>query len=87
MPRLSHISPYFATSPSRRPIWALNSSNEAKGEIVLNTAARPLKKKKADRIIGAIMLAYHSAKHIAKTEEEREDKFYQLLKRILGDLV
>ena len=61
--------------------------NEDKGEIVLNTAARPLKKKKADMIIGSIMLAYHTAKRTTKTEEQRDEKFYQLVKEILGELV
>jgi len=61
--------------------------DENKGEIVLNTASRPLKRKKADRIIGAVMLAYHSAKRIAQTEEEQDERFYQLIKRVLGELV
>jgi len=61
--------------------------HEDRGEIILNTAARPLKKKKADRIIGAVMLAYHAAKRTTETEEERDNKFYQLVKEILGELV
>lgn len=61
--------------------------DEEKGEIILNTAARPLRKKRADRIIGAVMLAYHGAKRATKTEEERDEKFYQLLKEIVGELL
>jgi len=61
--------------------------DEDKGEIILNTAARPLKKKKADMIIRDVMLAYHAVKHTAETEEERENQFYQLVKKIIGELV
>jgi hypothetical protein len=66
------------------PIVAVD---EDEGEIILNTAARPLKRKRADKIIGAIMLAYHSAKCMTETEEEQDDRFYQLVKKILGELV
>jgi len=61
--------------------------NEHKGEIILNTASHPLKKRKANMIIGSIMLAYHTAKRTTKTEKERDEKFYQLVKEILDDLV
>lgn len=61
--------------------------HEDKGEIILNTASRPLRKKKGDMIIRAIMLAYHSAKRLAETEEEQDSKFYQLVKEILRELV
>ena len=61
--------------------------DEDKGEIILNTAARPLKKKKADMIIRNVMLAYHTTKRITETEEERDNKFYQLVKEIIGELV
>lgn len=61
--------------------------NEDKGEIILNTTSRPLKKKKANTITGSIMLAYHTAKHTSKTEKEREEKFYQLVKKVLDKLV
>lgn len=61
--------------------------HEDKGEIILNTASRPLRKKKGDMIIRAIMLAYHSAKRLTETEEEQDDKFYQLVKEILRELV
>lgn len=61
--------------------------DEDKGEIILNTASRPLRKKKGDMIIRAIMLAYHSAKRLAETEEEQDDKFYQLVKKVLKELV
>lgn len=61
--------------------------NEEQGEIILNTAARPLRRKRVDRIIGAVMLAYQTAKRTTETEEERDDRFYELLKEILGGLV
>jgi len=61
--------------------------DENKMEIVLNTSSRPLKKKKADMIIRSIMLAYHTAKSITKTEKERDEKFLELAKEILDELV
>ncbi len=61
--------------------------DEDEGEIILNTAARPLKKKKADMIIRNVMLAYHTTKRITETEEESDNKFYQLVKEIIGELV
>jgi hypothetical protein len=61
--------------------------NENKGEIILNTSSRPLKRKKADMIIRSIMLAYHTAERTTRTEEERGEKFYQLVIEILGDLL
>ena len=57
------------------------------GEIILNTALRPVGRKKADVIIGNAMLAYHSAKLTGETEKERDDRFYQLIKEIIGKLV
>ena len=66
------------------PIVAVNKD---KGEIVLNLASRPLRKKQGDRVVRAIMLAYHSARHLAETEEERERRFYQLVKEVLKELV
>lgn len=61
--------------------------NEDKGKIILNTAARPLKKKKADMIIRAVELAYQIAKHTAKTDEERDNLFSQLIKEIFTELI
>ena len=61
--------------------------NEDRGEIILNTAARPLKKKKADMIIGAVELAYQIAKHTAKTGEERDKLFSQLIREIFAELL
>lgn len=61
--------------------------DDEKGEIILNTTARPLKKTKADMIIRNVMVAYHTAKRITETEEERDNKFYQLVKEIIGELV
>ncbi len=61
--------------------------NEDKGEIILNTASRPLKKKKADMVIQSVEVAYFVAKHMARTEKDRHDKFYQLIKEILSELI
>jgi len=61
--------------------------DENKGEIILNTAARPLKKNKANIVIRAIMVGYHVAKHTTRTREEQDDKFYELVKDILGRLL
>jgi hypothetical protein len=61
--------------------------DENKGEIVLNTASRPLNREKVNRIIRAVMLAYHSAKRITQTEEEQDERFYQLIKKVLKELV
>lgn len=58
-----------------------------KGEIILNTASRPLKKKKADMLVRAVLLAYQIAKHIAKTEEERDQLFSELVKAVFAELV
>jgi len=62
------------------------SVDEGKGEIVLNTASRPLRKKKADTILRHAILAYHISRKIAKTEEEQYDIFYRLIKDILREL-
>lgn len=61
--------------------------HEESGEIILNTALRPVRRKKADVVTENAMLAYHSAKLTGGTEEERDDRFYQLIKEIIGKLV
>jgi len=58
-----------------------------KGEIVLNRASRPLKKKKANVIIQAVELAYHVANETAKNEKDRHDTFYQFLRAMMDKLV
>ncbi len=63
------------------------SVDEKNGEIILNTASRPLKKKKADAILRHIVLAYHISRRMAKTEEEQYKIFYRLIKEILSDLL
>ncbi|MCK4405800.1 MAG: ATP-binding protein [Hadesarchaea archaeon] len=60
--------------------------DKGRGVIILNKSARPLKRKKPDMIIRAVMLAYHIAKHTTKNEVEREVKFRQLVGAILGEL-
>lgn len=61
--------------------------NEKKGEIILNIAARPLGRKKANSLLRSIMLAYHMSKLTTETEEKRDEKFYQLVKEILDEVV
>lgn len=60
--------------------------DDAKGEIILNKSARPLRKKKANRILGAVMLAYHAAQRTTGTGEKPDEAFYELLKAILAKL-
>ena len=62
------------------------SVDERKGEIILNTASRPLRKKKADAILRHVILAYHISREMAKTDEEQYDIFYRLIKDILREL-
>jgi hypothetical protein len=61
--------------------------NEDKGEVILNTAAKPLRKKKANTIIRHVSSAYYIAKTMAESEDEEWDIFYNLIKEILGELV
>lgn len=58
-----------------------------KGKIILNTAARPLKKKKADMIIRVVELAYHISKHASKTDKGRDKMFSRLIKEIFAKLI
>lgn len=61
--------------------------DEATGEVILNTTAKPLKRKKANTIIRYISSAYYISKIMAKSEDEQWDIFYNLIKQILGELV
>ncbi|MCK4830038.1 hypothetical protein KA005_80710, partial [bacterium] len=61
--------------------------DEDRGKIILNTAARPLKRKKPDMIIRAVELAYQIAKHTAKTDDERDELFFELIKEIFAELI
>lgn len=61
--------------------------NKDKGEIILNTASRPLKKKKANMILQNVELAYRIAENTAETEKERHDIFYKIIEEILDELV
>lgn len=61
--------------------------DEDKGEVILNTGAKPLKKKKANTIIRHVSSAYHISKTMAKSEDEQWDTFYDLIKQILGALL
>ena len=61
--------------------------DDIKGEVILNTAAKPLRKKKANTIIRHVSAAYHISRNMAKTEDEQWDIFYDLVKQILDELV
>ncbi len=61
--------------------------DEARREIIINSASRPLKKKKADTVIRAVMLAYHAASTTAKKGPDRDAAFYELLKKSLRELL
>lgn len=61
--------------------------NKTKGEIILNTSQQPLNKKKANDIMGSVMIAYHAVKNISEGVEEQEAHFYKLIKRILDTLI
>jgi len=52
-------------------------------KIILNIS----KNKKIDAIIKAVMVAYYTAILTSNTEEQRDRKFHDLVKRILGELV
>jgi hypothetical protein len=60
--------------------------NKIKKRLVLNTAIRPVKRKKADNLIGYVSLAYQVAKHTSRTEKERYDSFYNLVKEIIKNI-
>jgi hypothetical protein len=61
--------------------------DDKKGNVILNIDAKPLKKKKANQIIGAMMIAYQTAREIYKNEKEREKYFFEIARKILGELV
>lgn len=61
--------------------------DERAGQIIVNTSARPLRRKKVDNIIRGVMLAYHTAKRMGKGGQELDDRFYHILKDILGELL
>lgn len=63
-----------------RPLIVFDKINK---RLVLNTAIRPVKKKKADNLIRYVSLAYYVAKYTSRTEKERYDNFYNLIKEIL----
>ncbi|HEY55131.1 MAG TPA: hypothetical protein G4N91_02475 [Dehalococcoidia bacterium] len=63
-----------------RPLIVIDKINK---RLVLNTAIRPVKKKKADNLIRYVSLAYHVAKYISKTENERYDNFYNIIREML----
>ncbi len=60
--------------------------DEEKGQIILNTGARPLRKKKGDRLLAAVMLAYHASQQTAETDADRADAFYEAVRDVLAEL-
>jgi hypothetical protein len=65
---------------TNRPLIVFDKINK---RLVLNTAIRPVKRKKADNLIRYVSLAYQVAKYTSRTERERYDNFYSLIKEIL----
>jgi len=61
--------------------------NKERGQIILNTSSRPLKKKKANMLIGVVELAYQIAKHATKTDESRDRLFSELIRNIFTELI
>ena len=61
--------------------------DDKKRKIILNTALRPLKRKKSNIVLQSVELAYHIALHMAKNEKDRHDIFYALVKEISDRLV
>ncbi len=61
--------------------------DEEKSQIIINTAAKPLRKKKARQVLSAAMVAYHTALRTAKGQVQQREAFYDLLRRILDELV
>ena len=58
------------------------------GQIILNTSSRPSKKKKNNSIIQSIEIAYYISRELHKNDEEaRHEKFLQLIKRILDEVL
>lgn len=55
-----------------------------KGQIVLNSSARRLSKRKATTIMQAVDVAYHLAMRTGADEEDRHTIFQELLKQILS---
>ncbi|MCK4375338.1 MAG: hypothetical protein KAX19_08415, partial [Candidatus Brocadiae bacterium] len=56
------------------------------GQIVLNTAARPVRRKKPDMLIRAVELAYHVSEKSGRTKAERHQIFLKLITDILSEL-
>ncbi len=61
--------------------------NKKKGEIILNRASHPLRKKKANLILEMVEVAYRIAENTAETEKEHHEIFYNILKETLDQLV
>jgi len=68
----------------KKPVVTID---EKKGEVILNIDSRPLKKKKADMIFKHVILAYYISRQIARTKQEQNTMFYNLLKAIVGKLI
>jgi len=61
--------------------------NKSNGEIILNTAAHPIRSKTGRMYIENIELVYQVAKHIAKTSEERDVLFSKIIKKVFDKLI
>jgi hypothetical protein len=60
------------------------SFNKNKHQIILNISARTFKSKKANTLIQAIEVAYHTALATSKDEEERHHIFFNLVKEAIS---
>jgi hypothetical protein len=61
--------------------------NKSNGEIILNTAARPMRSKTGSTYIENIELVYQVAKHIAETDKERDVLFSKIIKKVFDKLI
>ena len=49
----------------------------------INTAVRPVKRKRIDNLIRFVVLAYYISRHISENEDERYNNFYKIVTEIL----
>ncbi len=51
--------------------------------VTINTAVRPVKRKRIDNLIRFVVLAYYISRHISENEDERYNNFYKIVTEIL----
>jgi len=83
-----YLSPHFnGELPDLGKDVRIVKVNKSNGEIILNTAARPMRSKTGRMYIKNIELVYQVAKHIAKTSEERDVLFSKIIKKVFDKLI